>query len=71
VSKDNRVVERNPVETFNEDNPNCKTQHPELYIKYLEDVIGVYWKVYTKRDDDLHDAFADGFRQAIDQGEAV
>ena len=71
MSKDNRIVDRNPVEVFNEENPTARYQHPELYITYLEDVIGVYWKIYTKRDDDLHDAFTDGFKQAIDQGEAV
>lgn len=71
MSKDNREVPRNPVEEFNEENPTLRYSHPELYVKFLEDVVEVYWKIYEARDDDLHDAFTDGFKQAIDQGEAV
>ena len=59
MSKDNREVPRNPVEEFNEENPNLRYSHPELYVKFLEDVIEVYWGVYTVRDDDLDSAFTD------------
>jgi hypothetical protein len=50
VSKDNREVPRNSVEEFNEENPGVRYTHPELYIKYLEDVIEVYYRTYTLRN---------------------
>jgi hypothetical protein len=35
---------------MNEENPGVKYTHPEVYIKYLEDVIDVYFNAYTLKN---------------------
>ena len=41
---------KNPILHFEEKYPNVKENHPDIYIKYLEDVIDTYYKTYTLRD---------------------
>ena len=45
-----KVKIEHPVKSMNEENPGVKYKHPELYIKYLEDVIDTYYKTYTLKD---------------------
>ena len=45
-----KVKIEHPVESMNEENPGVKYTHPEVYIKYLEDVIDVYFNAYTLKN---------------------
>lgn len=71
-----------PIELLKKYQPNIAEEHPEIYINSLEEMLRLYydaWKgrcadissLLAAREDDLHNAFSDGFKQAIDQGEAV
>ena len=50
MSKVKKEHLEHPLEAMNKENPGVKYTHPELYIKYLEDVIEVYYRTYTLRN---------------------
>lgn len=74
--------EIHPIDLLKKYQPNIAEESPEIYINSLEEMLRIYYDAYkgslgriekllSRQDDDLHNAFSDGFKQAIDQGETV
>jgi len=61
----------NPAEELKLQFPNIAKDFPHIYIDYLETMLMVYFIGAREYDTELHNAFSDGFKQAIDQGETV
>ena len=72
----------NPIDLLKKYQPNIAVENPEIYINSLEQMLILYYDAWKGRcadvssllaaqEDDLHNAFSDGFKQAIDQGETV
>ena len=53
MSKVKKEYLEHPVKSMNKENPSVKHTNPEVYIKYLEDVIDAYYQTYTLRNQEL------------------